>query len=120
MNLFANDIITQECATHDVSRDAIFSSRRGEGLPAIRVIIIKRMWRELNLGPAAIGRLLNRDHSTICHHLKAIKKQNTSPTPSPLGLAKTTAAGFPHPDTRPGRRHPIQNVIHAISDARAA
>ncbi len=107
MNLFANDIITQECDKHGVSRDAVFSRRRGDGLIAIRIVIIERIWREFNLGPSAIGRLLNRDHSTICHHLRAIKKQNTSPCPSPTSKAKTAAAGFRHPDTRPGRRHPI-------------
>lgn len=107
MHLFANDIITQECDKRGVSRDAVFSRRRGDDLITIRVAIIERIWREFNLGPSAIGRLLNRDHSTICHHLKVIKKQNTSLSPSPTGKAKTTAAGFRHPDTHPGRRHPI-------------
>ncbi len=113
MNLFANDIITQECEQRGVSRDLVFSSRRGDGLPKIRAVIIERIHHECGLGPVAIGRLMNRDHTTICHHLNKAQKQNTSPSPSPQGKAKTTAAGTRHPDTQSGRRHPMPTASYS-------
>ena len=116
MNLFANDIIDQVCEKHGISKKAVLSPRRGDGLPAVRVEIIHRMHTEFKLGPVAIARLLDRDHTTICHHLKKLK-QNPSPDVSPLPpTAKTETDAATHTYTHGVRLHPYgyRRVVRAL------
>ncbi len=98
MILLSYAIIKEECECHGIDAGMLLSHRTGGTLPAIRRIIIARLHRELGMGPSAIGRAMNRDHSSICHALKIIK--NTSPATAnlPTGMAKKAATASRHPD----------------------
>ncbi len=98
MNLLSYAIIKEECGRFGIDTETLLSHRIGGNLPVVRRTIIARLHRELSMGPSAIGRVINRDHSTICHALKIIK--NTSPATAslPTGMAKKAATASRHPD----------------------
>ncbi|WP_435640302.1 hypothetical protein [Micavibrio aeruginosavorus] len=85
MILLSHAIMKEECDRNDVNCDLVLSHRRGEVLDGVRHVIITRMHRELSMGPAEIGRAMNRDHSAICYHLKKFKNTSPSVNPSPKG-----------------------------------
>ena len=98
MNLLSYAIIKEECGRSGIDTETLLSHRIGGNLPVVRRTIIARLHRELSMGPSAIGRVMNRDHSSICYALKKIK--NTSPATAslPTGMAKTAATASRHPD----------------------
>lgn len=98
MILLSFAIIKEECERTGINAEMLLSHRTCDNLPAIRRTVIARLHRELSMGPSAIGRAMNRDHSSICYALKIIK--NTSPATAsfPTGMAKTAATASRHPD----------------------
>lgn len=110
MILFASDVIRQELANHGISRELLMSAKRDQKLTKIRRIIIARMVSEYDLGPSAIARLLNRDHTTIGHHLAWLKSQNSSLSesfPPRADQEKTAAIDARRPDSSPVAATPI-------------
>lgn len=122
MILFAGEIIRQECEKYKVDRRLVLSPRRSKKLTEIRRAIIARMQSEYGLGPSEIGRLLYRDHTTICHHIEIIKSQNSSlpVNPSPRAdQAKKAAADPRHPDSSPAAATDITvTIVHTDRAAR--
>lgn len=100
MILLSHAIMKEECERNDVNCDQVLSHRRGEVLDGVRHVIITRMHRELSMGPAEIGRAMNRDHSAICYHFKKLKNTSPSVNPSPKGGSGEDGGGRTrHPDT---------------------
>jgi hypothetical protein len=63
------DIVSQECARGGVALQDILSSRRKASFVAIRRRICWRIKNETMMSYPQIGEALNRDHTTILHHV---------------------------------------------------
>lgn len=69
MKVFGKDIIRQVARDHHgVTFDEIVSRSKAKAIMAARLDAIARL-RANNFSVSAIGRLLNRDPSTITHHI---------------------------------------------------
>lgn len=69
-------IIPHVCRKHGITPDELLGNRRFPHLVEARREVIKHMLaRDYSL--PRIGRALRRDHSTIAHHVKAIRLANS-------------------------------------------
>lgn len=69
-------IINQVCISYGISRADIFSQRRNRQFSRPRQIAMLIIKEKSTLSYPAIGRIFNRDHTTIVHACKAVRKRD--------------------------------------------
>ena len=67
--MFALDVLAQEAATAGFTSERVRGPKRDVELVAVRRRIIHRL-RVAGYSLPEIGRTINRDHTTVMHHLE--------------------------------------------------
>lgn len=75
--VLAREIISAICETHGVSVDQVLGDSHKPHLVRIRAIIAHVLHGERGLSKAAIGRLMDRDHTSIINLLRTRKPDGT-------------------------------------------
>ena len=70
IGLRVGSILQDVCAAYHLSIQQLMSDRRDANTLKARYEAIARLWNETSLTKAAIGRLLNRDHTTVIYALE--------------------------------------------------
>jgi hypothetical protein len=74
-------IICETVEKYGVPRGILKSSRRGRELTAVRFELCWRLYSETNLSLSKIGRMLDRDHTTILSAVRQYMKRKGLPLP---------------------------------------
>lgn len=103
-------ILAQVARQHGHTIDLLKSNRRGCQLPIARQEAMRRLRFELQLSYPAIGKILNKDHSTVMHAIK--KREQKSPAGSIAPVFKTgmSAAATANPLLQGSGRDNFQEV----------
>lgn len=83
IDYIAMRIIDDTCSKHGLSKTEIISPRRQQRLMACRIEIAREL-SALGLSTPQIGKLMNRDHSSILNQLKG-GRSGLKSNPSPHG-----------------------------------
>ena len=68
------DIAHQVCRKHEITIDNLKSKERTRDFVLARIEFTKRCFIELNKSMAAIGKFLNRDHTTAIYYKNKVYK----------------------------------------------
>ena len=68
------EIMARVCRAYQTTPEMLRSYRRSNKLNAARREFI-RLADAQNWSTTVIGRLLNRDHSTVCYHLERLRRE---------------------------------------------
>ena len=68
------DIAHQVCLKHEITIDNLKSKERTRDFVLARIEFTKRCFIELNKSMAAIGKFLNRDHTTAIYYKNKVYK----------------------------------------------
>lgn len=66
-------ICDQVCARHGVPWSWVVGGSRWSSLVRVRREIVWRLVTEMNMGPSEIAMIVDRDHTTVMHHMKLMK-----------------------------------------------
>ena len=75
-NIQANSLMAwclKVCTTYEVKLDEFKSKRRYKNLVQARTDFCHAVYKNTDYNFSAIGRFMNKDHSTVLHHLKKLK-----------------------------------------------
>ena len=67
----AHSILWAYCRLHGITLDDLRGPSRKQPLAAIRQDCMAEIYHSTSMSTTQIGKILNRDHTTICHGIKA-------------------------------------------------
>ena len=109
-NLDAAVILDEVASDFGHSVDLLRSNRRGDRLPKARLEAMRRLRAELKLSFPAIGKLLNKDHSTVIYALKKRGKNSPAGGFAPVCNSGKSAAATANPPLQGSSREKFNEV----------
>jgi chromosomal replication initiator protein len=76
----ARSIMAEVAREHGVAVEDLTGPSRKRSIAYVRFIAMRRIRAETKLSTPQIGKLFNRDHTTVCHALGTLSRERSIPS----------------------------------------